>query len=421
MARHRIACTCCTILFPLLVACGTDVDASSEWQGSIRDSAGVTIVENRDAPMWGADDAWGFTKVAQIGVADGDPRYQFGGLSGVVVLSDGRFVLADALYHNVRFFSPEGEYQFEIGRKGSGPEEFAGFTELYLGPGDTILAWDRRNRRASRIGPDGAWLGSFPTTPQDGYATWAWDDDGTSGEIVSFQRPMSGEAAPADDRFSLAIRRDLQGAFLDTLARLPAQRFITGSGDARLRHFYRGVGYFDLCGGMLVTGHSDEFRFMWHSPDGGIARIATLDRERIPMTAEDRRLFFQSMDAAFAERHMPAAEAASIKSRVRFEETYPSWRRFVCGPAGSILVQRNLPVSESFPEVSTGSGRPIGGSWDAFDREGRYLGVAPLPAEPHRHAFTQLASGDWLMLGIEEDELDVQSVGIWKVEGIDGH
>ncbi|MEJ2239581.1 MAG: hypothetical protein P8X82_14890, partial [Gemmatimonadales bacterium] len=116
MARHRTAFTCCIIFVPLLVACGTSVDASSDWQGTIRDSAGVAVVENRDSPMWGAGDAWKFTRVARIGVADGDPRHQFGGVSGLVALSDGRIVIADALNHNLRFFSPDGEYLLEIGR-----------------------------------------------------------------------------------------------------------------------------------------------------------------------------------------------------------------------------------------------------------------------------------------------------------------
>ena len=409
---------CYVFFLPLIAACQSSGAAPQGWQGTTRDSAGVTIVENRDSPLWGTGDEWTFTRVTRIGVVDGDPRYQFGGLSGLVVLSDGRIVVADGLSHNLRFFSPDGAYLFEIGSEGSGPREFAGFVELYLGPGDTILAVDRRTRRASRITPDGEWAGSFSTGPQHGFWTWAWDDDGTSGTIVSFDRPMSGEASPTDDRFDLVVQRDLYGTAVDTLARLPAQRFITGSGDARLRHYYRGIGYFDLCGGKLVTGHSDEFRFEWRTTDGTLERIAILDRERMPMTDEDRRLFFRSMEDDFAEDGKSTGELAAIKSRIRFEDTYPAWRRFVCGPAGSILVQRNLPVSETYPDVATGRSRPIGGSWDAFDRQGRYLGVAPLPAEPHRHAFVQLESGDWLMMGIEEDELDVQFVGIWRVEGL---
>jgi len=390
----------------------------SDWQGTIRDSADVTIVENRDVPLWDAGDEWIFTKLVRIGEMEGDPRYQFGRVTGGVVLSDGRIIIADALSHNLRFFSPQGEHLFTTGREGSGPGEFAGVVNLYLGPGDTILAVDRQSQQASRIGPDGTWFGSFSTAPQDGFWPGRWEDDGTSGEIVSMLRPLRGEAAPADARFALVVRRDLHGAFLDTLARLPARQSTTVSGEDWLRHYYRGGSHYDLCAGMLVTGHSDEFRFVWRRPDGSVERIATLDREKMPLTAEDQRLFFRSMEADFAEVGRSTGEAAAIKSRVRFEDTYPAWRLFVCGPAGSILVQRNLTISETFPDVITSSDDPHGGRWDAFDREGRYLGLATLPAEPHRHAFVQLASGDWVMMGIEKNEMDVQFIGIWKVEGV---
>jgi hypothetical protein len=100
---------------------------------------------------------------------------------------------------------------------------------------------------------------------------------------------------------------------------------------------------------------------------------------------------------------------------MRFEEQYPAWTRFVCGPAGSILVQRVRTVAETYPDVNL-SERPIGGDWDAYDRQGRYLGVPSLPTYAHRHAFAQLQSGDWVMLGIEEDEMEVQYVSVWRVE-----
>jgi hypothetical protein len=417
MPRLSFAYACSLFSFLLLAACGSGADASSDWQGTIRDSAGVTIVENRDAPLWDEDDGWTFTKLVRVGEAEGDPEYLFGALSGLLVMSDGRFAVGDWHSHNVRFFSHEGEFLFAVGRKGTGPGEFAGGPGLYLGPGDTILAIDGPSRRANIIGPDGSWLGSFPTTARGGYSTRSWDDDGTSGLIASMHRPLAGEAAPADADYSLIIRRDLHGAHLDTLARLPAQHKVTESGDTQLYHFYRGAGEYDLCFGSLITGHSDNWRFVWKTLDGRIERIATLDRPRLPITAEDRRLFFDSVDADFAEDgHL--GEAAAYKSRVRFEDTYPAWKRFVCGPEGSILVQRVLTVSESYPEVNTGLGLPLGGEWDAFDKEGRYLGLVSLPAEPHRHAFARLAAGDWVMIGVETDEMDIEYVGVWKVEGI---
>lgn len=413
----RIGASSVILISTVSQGCERSENSTGEWQGTMRDSAGVEIVQNPDIPLWSDGDGWTFTKLVRIGVSDGDPRYQFGSVSGLLLLSDGRVAVADRLAHNVRFYSADGEFLYATGKKGSGPGEFAGVIQLFLGPGDTVLAVDRQTQRGNRIGPDGMWLGSFSMLPQDGFYLWGLDDDGTSGEIVSMHRPMSGEARPADDSYSMVIRRDVYGAYRDTLVRLPASRSSTGSGDDRLRHFYRGGGDYDLCNGMFVTGHSDEHRFIWHRKDGSVARIATLDRPKMPITSEDQRLFFNSVDEAFsASGNMD--EATDYKSRVRFEETYPAWRRFVCGPGGSILVQRNLPISDTYPEVSRGI-RPLGGGWDAFDVDGRYLGLASLPTEPHRHAFAQLSSGEWAMLGIERDELDVEYISVWRVEGRD--
>ena len=407
------------LLAPIVTACGDAADASARWSGTMRDSAGVVIVENEDVPLWREGDAWTFTKVVRIGVRDGDPRYQFGGTSGLVVLSDGRVVVADPMAHNIRFFSPEGEYLLELGREGSGPGEFAGFINLLLGPGDTMLAIDGRTAQASRISPDGEWLGSFSTLPEGGYWTWAWDDDETSREIVSMLRPITDEGAPEDQQTALVVRRNLDGAWLDTLARLPTLESVTGVGDTRLQHRYRTGGYFDLCDGMIVTGTSDAHRFVWQRPDGSVERIVTLDRERMPLTSEERDLFLSQIDFIAKRRGLSAAEAGERKSRTRFEPYYPAWRRFVCGPAGSILVQRIRPLSEFTVEEIGLADRPPGGEWEVFDREGRFLGIAPLPTEPHRHAFARDLEGNWLMVGQEQDELEVPYVGVWRIGGLE--
>jgi hypothetical protein len=154
------------LLLPLIVAvCSGRRDATVSWDGTMRDSAGVVLVENHGTPMWGEGDGWTFTKRLRIGVADGDSTYMFGSLTGLVILSDGRVVVGDEQYHNVRFFSPAGVHPSTLGREGAGPGEFGGFIDLLLGPGDTILAVDTRNQQASRIAPDGTWLGGFSTVP----------------------------------------------------------------------------------------------------------------------------------------------------------------------------------------------------------------------------------------------------------------
>ena len=43
------------------VGCTVESQPAAEWDGTIRDSAGVTIVENRDRPLWKAGDEWTVT------------------------------------------------------------------------------------------------------------------------------------------------------------------------------------------------------------------------------------------------------------------------------------------------------------------------------------------------------------------------
>jgi hypothetical protein len=372
--------------------------------------------------MWREGDAWTFTKRLRIGVVEGDPNYMFGALTGLVVLSDGRVVTGDAQYHNVRFFSPEGVHQSTLGREGGGPGEFNGFINLLLGPGDTILAIDVRNAQASRISPDGEWLGGFSTLPAGGYWIRSWDDDETTRQIVSLLRPLLDQVAAEDAGFDLVVERDLHGAFLDTLARIPTVQLVTGGGDNPLLHFYRGGPDYDLCDGMMVTGHSDDFRLVWQSLDGTVERIVTLDRDPPAFTDEDRETFLRRIDAIFQESQVPLERAAEIKSRMRFESTYPAYRRFVCGPAGTLLVQRVRLLREvndtELEDVQMDERPPGADEWDVFDRQGRYLGVAPLPGPPHRHAFTQDTSGTWLMSTLERGELDVPYAAVWQIEGI---
>ncbi len=339
----------------LATACSGTGDAGPTWSGTMRDSAGVTIVENQDVPLWGEGDGWTFTRLVRVGVREGDDRYQMGGVSGLVVLSDGRIVIADAMARNVRFFTPDGEHLVTVGRRGSGPGEFAGVT----------------------------WLGSTSAAPEGGFFIYGLDDDQITHQIVALIRPLGGDAAPSDVRFAYVVSYDLYGTIGDTLARLPNRQSRSPSGETELRHYYRGGPDYDLCDGMLVTSHSDEFRFVWNRPDGSIERIATLDRERLPITAEDRDLLYKEVDADFKADGRSAGQAGEFKSRMRFEDQYPAWRRFVCGPRGSILVQRVRTVSETYPD------------------------------------FVQLQSGEWVMLGIEEDEMDVQYVSVWRVDGLE--
>jgi hypothetical protein len=52
------------------------------------------------------------------------PEYEFGRISGLTLLADGRVAMVDALNHEVRIFEQDGTHALSFGRSGAGPGEF---------------------------------------------------------------------------------------------------------------------------------------------------------------------------------------------------------------------------------------------------------------------------------------------------------
>lgn len=148
-------------LWPLAVTgCGGGGSSSPGFQ--VRDSAGVTVVENT-APRWGEDAGWSLSErpSTSIGVLEGDPEDQLFRVRGAVRLEDGRLVVANAGTGEVRFYSPDGRFIHSAGREGEGPGEFGAMGPLYrLGP-DSLLVWDNAGLRMSVFDTAGAFVRAF--------------------------------------------------------------------------------------------------------------------------------------------------------------------------------------------------------------------------------------------------------------------
>lgn len=125
---------------------------------TVRGESGVTRVSyGRDA--WTQADSLFLRPIplAEIGGRDGDPDREFGELTSVALLADGRVVTFDADGSRLRVFSSDGRQVVQVGRQGHGPGEFrkgslAGFAV------DSLVVVDMANRRIN-------WFGSDFTTP----------------------------------------------------------------------------------------------------------------------------------------------------------------------------------------------------------------------------------------------------------------
>jgi len=421
---------CFAICVLAALSCRGDSGSLPAWDGVVRDSAGIEIVENFGTPLWPEGPDWQFTQELRIGAATGAPEYQFGRIANYQALSDGRIVVLDGMERHLRFFSSDGRYERTVGREGQGPGEFgSGAVWLNLGPGDTLVVLDRANRRGNVIAPDGTWLESFSTEPRAGYYNFGWRSSSATGRLISTQSPLPQSDGTLSDTLDIVLARGVRGEILDTLARVPSWLTFISAEDVAVPQHYRLFWGHYLCDDDLVLSRRDQYRFHWYDAEGTLNRIISLAREPLAMTEKDRSVFIERWDEYLHDIGVPAERAAEIRSSVRFGDTYPAFTRFTCGPAGTLLVQRVRPVRDldvqEQKEIPLGSFSVPPGSleWDVFDRAGRYLGIVVIPgtelvAVPPRCRFSQdRATGRWYMYSTWSDEMGVQHVVRWRVDG----
>ena len=144
-------------------ACGTSA-ASSGDDYSVRDSAGVTIVEaGRPTGMWRLS----AEPEVRIGMVDGEQPYLFDDVSFAGRLEDGGVVVANGGDVEIRYFGSDGRHRATLGRVGQGPGEFIAFGNVTMGPGDTLWIRDSRNPRITVVSPREEMARFYPVSSLD--------------------------------------------------------------------------------------------------------------------------------------------------------------------------------------------------------------------------------------------------------------
>jgi hypothetical protein len=88
-----------------------------------------------------------------IGVAEGDDRYMFQRVNGVMLAPNGSiFVSDDGREPSVTLYDSAGQFIKRVGKKGSGPGEFHFPRSPFMYRGDSVAVWDFGQRRISIFG-----------------------------------------------------------------------------------------------------------------------------------------------------------------------------------------------------------------------------------------------------------------------------
>lgn len=393
-----------------LVGCGDGAEGG--WQGIVRDSAGVQMVENTGRGLWAPGEAWTVDTELLIGTAEGEAEYQFGQIAGLDVDADGRIYVLDQQASEVRVFDPDGQFIRSMGRAGSGPGELSqGAGPVFVAPGGDVLVPDIMNQRINLYSPLGEATGSTPLVMTDGIPIrWL---KASNHDLVQQSMVMALPGMDAEPK-NLLLRRDPQGMVLDTLLVLPVGESVDLSAGPRLKVFATEAVWALAWDDRLIHGQNDEYRLRLLAADGALERIVDQQTERRPVTAGDQTAFRSLFRKMFEEQGVPPEGLDMLLQGMSFADYYPAYANLLGGPDGTIWVQ-GVQTPETVEEAGAtfeiqDMGAPV---WDVFDAEGRLLGAVRMPDR-----FTPMFFDRdhlYALYGIQRDELDVQYVARVRV------
>lgn len=382
----------CLLLVLGPLACAAD-GAADVARSTVRDSAGITIVESardgwRDAAAaWTVDSA----PAVEIGVVDGDAPYLLDRVAGATRLPDGRIVVADGGSNQLRFFDSTGAFLATAGREGPGPGEFRYLRALKRCGADSLFAFDI-NWQLKVFTADGELVREMvvhePERPLSPYEL-ACSPTGLfaiSGWGERPQRPQLGFFSSMTEVWVL----DAGGREIASLGEHVGSERLGTSGGSRPHPFGRSTALAAAREGIYL-GSGERFEVRRYAHDGQLARI-----QRAP--AEDLSIGAAMLDAYREERLARTTESNRplVERELRdmpLPSGYPAFTSMVADAAGYLWVER-------FRAPGDGTRR-----WGVFSPDGAFLGHVLVPAE-----LELLEVGDDYVLGVARDAEGVERV-----------
>jgi hypothetical protein len=397
----------------LLSACSGE----SRWMGTVRDSAGVQIVENTLESIWSVSDQWTLEEELRIGAIEGDPDYQFGAIGLIAVDSHDRMFVMDAMAQHVKVFSSDGRYEQTIGGPGSGPGEIGqAAVALYIGPGDTLIVPDLGNQRINRYAPDGTSLGSYRLEIEKGLPLAI--NATRSGVIVEQLRPLALPDQPVRDTMDAIVTLASDGTVLDTLKKFKGGESFSLAGQSPEITMFAAEPVWQIMEDMrLCFGVNDSYSIEVYSPDGVLERIIRKPFTQNPVSDSDKELMIEAMVELWTSAGVPPQAIPQLRQIISFGDFYPAFAAIQRGPGGTMWVQHIQSPSELTEEERAAFNfvEDIGAKdWDVFDNDGRFLGVVTMPPR-----FSPRAIIGNKMYGVFRDDLDVQYAVRMRIVGVE--
>ncbi len=390
----------------LLLVLGACDPVSAPSVAAVRDSAGITVVENHpgEAPL--RHIARLDSSYLRIGVLEGDPAYIFSSIVGLRGLDGGGLLVAESQANELRVYDASGLHVRTLGGRGEGPGEFSFLTGLAGVSGDTVWAWDFQSRRLTSYLTSGEFIGTVtgPGGMSGLFGELHRLDDGTylaQSLLITGTRGSAGSQDPFPIRDSILIRHLDSGLReLDTIAVLLSSegtRQVQRQDGNRIlirmspRPFGR-TSYFHPSLSGVVTATNDSYQWMVRALDGTVQLISRVpDFDRPISAGQVTELRDWMLSSATSEQQTRDVEA-------RFEDfslpdLAPAFGPIRVDPSGRVW----LAEYKAVPNTAS--------IWTVFSPDGQLLGQVEVPPGLEVHEI-----GDDYLLGVQRDEFDVPYV-----------
>lgn len=387
---RSIAIAATLVLAASTAACGGEGGAASRVQRT--DSAGVEIVTSggTDAPL-----AWRFESVRAMGGRDEGPE-SFFQIDPTAVRADarGNTYILDRGNHRVLVFGPDGRHLRSMGKQGGGPGEMQFPASLALAPDGSVGVLDPMLGQMVRFGADGRVLPGMPLNRDAGMpesAAFAGDAS------VMLTRSFDAERGSTQ---KLAMMAGADTTVLAQMQNPPGKPVKFPNCQVTISSMppmFEPAINWTAAGGRVAVNPGPDYEVRVY--EGG-RHVRTLRRQVAPQPAT-RELAERSVpDGELSIRfgsgqcRVPAADVVEARG---FAAVMPAIARIAVAPDGGVWVARYTP-DQPRPPV------------DVFGADGAYLGTLPA-GSPFPAAFLP----DGGILSVEEDELEVQRVVVYRV------
>jgi len=387
-------------IIPLVVAAACSTDSGDAPAVTVRDSAGIRIVENWASP----DDVPTYAELGEvdfgIGVVEGEAAYSFTNVLDVRTLPSGDIIVVEGQAQELRVFDRSGRHVRTIGRQGEGPGEFGRVARLVDLVADTVWTWDNRLSRLTWFRTDGEVLGNARLEVGDYLLVELTRlGDGTYlAALVDFAAANDGE------RFYVApeplMLLDANREPVDSLRNVGGlDMVVTRSRNESGRAMVM-IGPVPLGRSSSYATSTDRVYTGWNGEYRVVARTLTGEPSTVILAPGlERPLDPVEVEGLLASRIEDCpTEACKQTTRALFDDFERPDRR----PAFSSLevdAEGNLWVAEYVPTDDPATG------WHVFSPDGELLGHVTVPPRLTIHEI-----GADYVLGVQRNELDVPFV-----------